>query len=80
MVRHAHFWEERIHSQDHSFQAFDWQGLFGHFFGQIHQPVEQDKGKMRRVRGLALCKYGKSSPFAAYMQHGFPGETKVHQV
>ena len=28
----------RIHSQDHRFQAFDWQSLFGHFLGQVHQP------------------------------------------
>ena len=28
----------RIHSQDHGFQAFDWQSLFGHFLGQVHQP------------------------------------------
>lgn len=78
MGRHAHFQEERIHSQDHSFQAFDWQGLFGHFFGQIHQPVEWDKGKTRRVRRLALCKHGQFGPFA-YMQGGFPGEAKARR-
>lgn len=78
MGRHAQFQEERIHSQDHSFQAFYWQGLFGHFFGQVHQPAEWDKGKTRTVRGLVLCKYGQFSPSALYVQGRFPGEKVAH--
>lgn len=61
MSKHAQLQEERIHSQDHSFQAFYWQGLFGHFFGQVHQPAEWDKGKMRTVRGLVLCNVASSA-------------------
>lgn len=39
----------RIHSQDHSFQAFDWQSLFGHFLGQVHQPMRKGGGAVWRL-------------------------------
>lgn len=81
MGRHAQLQEERIHSQDHSFQAFYWQGLFGHFFGQVHQPAEWDKGKMRTVRGLLLCNVASSALLhyickAGFQERGWPTEDR----
>ena len=40
----------RIHSQDHRFQAFDWQSLFGHFLGQVHQPGGGEEGRVMRTK------------------------------
>lgn len=86
MGRHAQLQEERIHSQDHSFQAFYWQGLFGHFFGQVHQPAEWDKGKMRTVRGLVLCTVASSALLhyickVGFQERGWPTEDREqHKV
>lgn len=81
MGRHVQLQEERIHSQDHSFQAFYWQGLFGHFFGQVHQPAEWDKGKMRTVRGLVLCNVASSALLhyrckVGFQERGWPTEDR----
>lgn len=46
-----HSVQERIHSQDDSFKAFDWQRLPDHLSCCLHQPVEGKRGDEEEEKG-----------------------------